>query len=103
MDQPWMLVLKSSKGTKELEDRTAAALKTFNSRFLAVTGGQPFREQPVVAPILEALESPGRWLQLVRALCAAPVVLADVTDFEPGLMLALGVRAVVRRAITLTS
>jgi len=102
-DQRWMLVLKSSKGSKELEDKTTAALKTFNSRFLPVTGGQPFREEPVVAPIVDALASPGRWLQLVRSLCAAPVVLADVTDFEPGVMLALGVRAVVRRAITLTS
>ena len=102
-DQRWMLVVKSTTGAKELEDRTTAALKTFNSRFLAVTGGPPFREQPVVAPILDAIESPGRWLELVRAMCVAPVLLADVTDFEPGVMLALGVRAVVRRAVTLTS
>lgn len=102
-EQRWMLVLKSAQSSNELEDRANAALKTFNSRYLAVTGGQPFREDPIVAPIVDALESPGRWLHLVKALCAAPVLLADVTQFQPGVMVALGVRAVVRRAVTLTS
>ena len=53
--------------------------------------------------IADALETPGRWLKLVEALCVAPLMVADVTGFEPGIMLALGVRAVVRRGVTVAS
>jgi hypothetical protein len=102
-DQRWMLVLKSAQATGELENRARAALKTFNAKYLPVTGGLAFQEEPVVVPIEEALKSPGRWLQLVKAMCTAPVMLADVTQFQAGVMVALGVRAVVRRALTLTS
>lgn len=102
-DQRWMLVLRSARATGELESRAKAALKTFNAKYLPVTGGQAFQEEPVVAPIEEALKSPGRWLQLVKAMCTAPVMLTDVTQFQAGVMLALGVRAVVRRAVTLTT
>jgi len=102
-DQRWMLVLKSTQGADELENRAKAALKTFNANYLPVTGGEAFQQEPVIARIEDALISPGRWLQLAKALCAAPVMIADVTQFEPGVMIALGVRAVVRRAVTLTS
>jgi hypothetical protein len=102
-NQRWLLLLKSAKATGDLESRAKAALRTFNAGFLAVTGGSPFQEEPVVAPIEEALLTPGRWLQLVKAMCAAPVMLTDVTDFQPGVMLALGVRSVVRRSVTLAS
>jgi hypothetical protein len=102
-DQRWMLVLKSPQGTNEPENRAKAAVKTFNAKYLPVTGGAAFQEELVVARIEDALVSPGRWLQLVKALCAASVMVADVTQFQPGVMMALGVRAVVRRAVTLTS
>jgi hypothetical protein len=102
-DERWMLVLKSAQATRELESRAKAALKTFNARYLPITGGHAFHEEPVVASIEEALQSTGRWLQLVKAMCLAPVMLTDVTQFQAGVMIALGVRAVVRRAVTLTS
>jgi len=53
--------------------------------------------------IADALESPGKWLRFVSALCTAPIAIFDATGFEAGVMLALGVRAVVRRGVTLTS
>jgi hypothetical protein len=53
--------------------------------------------------VTDALDTPERWLKLVEALCRAPLMIADVTGFEAGVMLALGVRAVVRRGITIAS
>ena len=40
---------------------------------------------------------------ICHTLCLAPIAIFDATDFEPAVMLALGVRAVVRRGVTLTS
>jgi hypothetical protein len=37
----------------------------------------------------------------VRALCAADIVIADVTRYDPSLLLLLGIRAAVRRSVTI--
>ena len=42
-------------------------------------------------------------LDAVRALCHARVVIFDATDFEPAIMLLAGIRAVVRRGVTILS
>lgn len=62
-----------------------------------------FELQSVKVGIADAMRSPAHWLCLVRALCLAPIAVFDATDFEPAVMLALGVRAVVRRGVTITS
>jgi hypothetical protein len=102
-DRWWALIVLSENATNALEQRVKAALNTFNDKYVPVTGGRPFQPEPVVARITDALDSPERWLQLVQAMCLAPVMVADVTKFQPGVMLTLGVRAVVRRGITITS
>jgi hypothetical protein len=38
---------------------------------------------------------------LVRALCGADIVLADLTGYDPTILMLLGIRAVVRRSITI--
>lgn len=38
---------------------------------------------------------------VIRALCAADIVVADVTGYDPSLLLLLGIRAAVRRSITI--
>jgi hypothetical protein len=55
-----------------------------------------------VKHITEVLETPESWLEFVQQVCAAPVMIVDVTEFEPAVMLALGIRAVVRRGVTIT-
>jgi hypothetical protein len=111
-DRPWALVLKADdagddlqrRGGEELERRVVLALRDFNDpKSRKAMDEAEIQPKPVVANIREAISSPGKWLQLVKALCEAPVMIADVTGFQPGVMIALGVRAVVRRAITITS
>jgi hypothetical protein len=77
----------------------AIKLKTAEIQLLSAI---PLQAKPVVVSINDALSDPGRFLQFVRAICAAPIMVFDATGYEPGVMLFLGIRAVVRRGITLT-
>ena len=51
----------------------------------------------------KAIESTDALLAAVRQLCRARVVVFDGTDFEPEVMLLLGIRAAVRRGVTILS
>lgn len=53
--------------------------------------------------VLEAFASPASLDLAVRLLVEADLALFDVTGFEPGVMLLLGVRAATRRGVTITS
>ncbi len=50
-----------------------------------------------------AIQSEAALLDAVRALCHARAVVFDATDFEPAIMLLSGIRAVVRRGVTILS
>ena len=102
----WVLVLEceAQRGRAGLAEWVDGALSSDKTRKALEAGiGGPLRPKALRVPIEEALATPGRWLQFVRALCAAPIAVVDATGFEPAVMLALGVRAVVRRGVTLTS
>lgn len=49
----------------------------------------------------DAVADPAATRGAVRALCAADIVIADVTGYDPSLLLLLGIRAAVRRSVTL--
>jgi tetratricopeptide (TPR) repeat protein len=51
----------------------------------------------------DAVKSEEALLDTVRALCHAQVAVFDATDFEPAIMLLAGIRAVVRRGVTILS
>ena len=99
---PWVLVVLSEASDTELGDWVDGTLQNDGADIALAMGRAP---QPagVRISINDALQSPGHWLQLVKLLCAAPLAVFDATDFEPAVMLALGVRAVVRRGVTITS
>jgi hypothetical protein len=110
--KPWLelpssrpvLVLLSEGRRSDLSRRVKAAIERFNNDRLALeTGGGPLAPEPVKVAITEALQKPEHWFQFIKALCTAPVMIADVTGFEPAVMLSLGIRAVVRRGVTIAS
>lgn len=101
-DHLWVVVLQSEGAKLTLAKTVATSLKR-NQDEIERQAGKPLDEKLRVVSIREALESPRRWLQTVEALCKAPVLIADATDFEAGIMLCLGIRAVVRRGVTLTA
>jgi Trypsin len=103
-DDLWYLVVRAentSKNTKGLIDST---LKTFEGQRLGLSPLEftNVTLAEVAIDINEELRSPGRWLRFVELLTLAPVAVVDVTKFEPAVMLALGVRAVCRRGVTIT-
>jgi hypothetical protein len=98
----WVLVIQSEAGDTELGRWVDGTLQKDREAILEVVD-PTFELQSVKVRIAEAIESPARWLSLVKALCLAPIAIFDATDFEPAVMLALGVRAVVRRGVTITS
>jgi hypothetical protein len=57
----------------------------------------------LVVTATDVLASEARLLEMTRALCVVPIVVFDVTNFEPGVMLLLGIRSIVRRGITICS
>ena len=102
-ERVWVLVvLSEAKKGKGLADWVDQALfSDYTAIDLAV--GTGLREKCIRLQITDALESPGRWLRFLKVLCKAPIAVFDATGFEPAVMLALGIRAVVRRGVTLTS
>ena len=103
---PWLLVLLSEIGTEDIVSTIKGSLERHEEEIAGdVDVGQFLKDRGriVAVRVTEALSTPERWLRLVEALCAAPLMIVDVTNFEPGVMMALGVRAVVRRGITIAS
>ncbi|CAM5781090.1 S1 family peptidase [Rhizobacter fulvus] len=101
----WVLVVHADvkKAQTSLAGRVDNALTTDASALESVLGS-PLHPKALRVHIGDAIASPGRWLHFVKALCAAPIAVFDATDFDqPAIMLAMGVRAVVRRGVTLTS
>jgi hypothetical protein len=101
-EKAWVLVVLREAGHTQLDEWVKGTLKRDHEAIEAVVGGSLSLET-VPVKITEAIQSPGRWLQFTRALCAAPIAVFDATGFEPAMMIALGVRAVVRRGVTITS
>jgi hypothetical protein len=56
---------------------------------------------PVPGDDDESWSEPERLLQFLRPVCAAPIMIVDVSGFQPAVMLILGIRAVVRRGVTI--
>jgi hypothetical protein len=51
----------------------------------------------------DCFSGPDRYAATVRQLCVTDVVVFDLTSYEPGIMLLLGVRSAVRRGVTIGS
>jgi hypothetical protein len=72
-----------------------------------VIGGHPStfdraHKDPVHIDVLKAIASVANWAATVKTLAQADYVVADVTGFQPAIMLLLGVRSVLRRGVTVS-
>jgi hypothetical protein len=100
---PWLLVLLSETAAEDLVSTVKGSLERYDEEITKEVGQSLHLDRVVAVRVTDALDTPGRWLKFVEALCLAPLMIADVTGFEPGVMLALGVRGVVRRGVTIAS
>jgi hypothetical protein len=98
-EKPWCLVLTAEQTDGSLPSEVAGVLSGFRDE---EANFQRLQEEPVVLPVLEAIRSVENWVIAVEALAKADYVVADVTGFEPAVMLLLGVRSVLRRGVTVS-
>jgi hypothetical protein len=105
---PRYLVLESSQARQGLPlsslVQSAIRGKTFR-RDMEAALLHPPAEDPTVEAIgvNEALASQSAFNRTVRALCLAEIAIIDVTDYEPGAMLLLGIRTIARRGVTIVT
>jgi hypothetical protein len=97
--KPWCLVLTSESSAPELIGQVGDVLAGFRDEEPRV--GELHRE-PIELPVLEAISSIENWAATVDALARADYLIADVTSFEPAVMLLLGIRSVLRRGVSVS-
>jgi hypothetical protein len=97
--KPCCLVLTRESAPSELVEQTADVLAGFRSEDPQF---QEIDAEPIEIPVLKAVESVENWAATVDALAKADYLIADVTSFEPAVMLLLGIRSVVRRGVTIS-
>jgi hypothetical protein len=98
-DRPWCLVLTSEGQASDLVAQVAGVLAGFRDEDPQFA---ELQENPIRVSLLEALASVESWAAAVAALAQADCLIADVTSFEPAMMLLLGVRSVLRRGVTIS-
>jgi hypothetical protein len=91
---PWCLVLTPENSASDLVGQAGDVLKDPRLRGL--------HRDPIEIPVLEAVRSVENWAATLDALARADYVIADVTAFEPAVMMLLGIRSVLRRGVTVS-
>jgi hypothetical protein len=97
--QPWCLVLTSESSPSDLVGQVGDVLAGFRDE--EPRGGQLDKE-PIELPVLEAVRSVENWAATIHALARADYLVADVTSFQPAVMLLLGIRSVLRRGVSVS-
>lgn len=103
----WCVVLSSADAARADGAVAGAmlALGHYGSARLSkafAAAGRPVELEKAVAPIAAAVfASPASFAAAGAKVCAADIAIFDVTDYEPAAMVLLGVRAAVRRGVSL--
>ncbi len=97
-DGPWCAVLTAEHSDPRLIGHVQGVLTGFRKHDRL----RDLYERPIEIPVIAALSSTANWVSTVRALARAEFLVADVTQFEPAMMLLLGVRSVLRRGVTVS-
>jgi hypothetical protein len=98
-DGSFCAVLTSENSRSDLLGQTEGVLAGFRTEDVRF---QRIRDKPFTIPVAGAVRSPENWAATVDVLARADYLIADVTGFEPAVMLLLGVRSVLRRGVTIS-
>lgn len=96
------LLVEAECENKDFGFEASAALIEHQAE-LAITSGLQFDPEAQIRTIsvTDAVDGEAKLLETVKALCRADLAVFDVTGFQPGVMLLLGIRSVVRRGVTI--
>lgn len=93
--RPWCLVLQPPNARVNWAVYARLALEE------AAKDIRDLNVHPLILSSKDAFLGPAAIRYAVRALCAANIVIADVTGYDSALLLLLGIRAAVRRSVTI--
>ena len=93
------LVLSSEGSDSGLVEQAGFVLTRYREEEIQFQG---LHQVPISIRALEAVRSPENWAATVKALARAKYLIADVTSFQPIVMLLLGIRSVLRRGVTIS-
>ncbi len=96
----WYLVLLAEKSSPLTEKYIVNGLDLLERRLQNADAEEAIKYSHLVLRVSDEIHSVESWLHLVQLVSSAPVLVIDVTDFEPATMIVLGVRAVSRRGLT---
>jgi hypothetical protein len=91
--KPWCLVLTPERSTSDLVGHAGDVLA---GRF------PDLHPEPIEVAVLDAIKSVDNWVATVEALARSDYLIADVTSYEPAVMLLLGIRSVLRRGVNVS-
>jgi hypothetical protein len=98
----WCAVQRESAGPDRFKGATSIFANSRRSRIQTTPGlGYSLAESPRYIIATEAVASPAAFYHAVRIVCRSEIAYFDVTDYQPAVMLLLGLRSVVRRAVTI--
>jgi len=84
--------------------RTSVSSVAFRHHMRIVLGAEPSPDANIESlSVNTALSSQRNFNEAIRALCCADIAVMDVTGYEPGVMLLMGIRSVVRRGVTIVT
>lgn len=103
--QCYVVLSEANRERKEEESLVSiveSALQYYSQDIEKLTM-QGIEEKPYAINIGQIISSKEEYKHAIKALCYAEIAIFDVTNFEPAIMLMLGIRSVVRRGITIVS
>ena len=86
-----------------LESVVRRTLIDYQDQILTTSGMSQLEADPYVIHASNVLSSAAAYEDVVKALCRSDIAVFDVTNYEPVVMLLLGIRSVARRGVTVAS
>jgi hypothetical protein len=96
---PWCYVVVAEATTKEQENALKERV-TNGLLFVTKSNDRKMHPKPLLQKVSEAI-SEDFFESTVTLLCAADVVVFDISDYEPAVMLLMGIRSVLRRGVNI--
>lgn len=98
-----LVILSENERTTASELRKMASLAIGSVNAEWKNTSQRLIGKPRTVFATEAVETPESLAEVVKELCLAEIAIFDVTNYEPAIMLLIGIRAVVRRGVSILS
>jgi Caspase domain len=104
--KPWCAVVSEADASAAIAGNFRDTLAGFIDRYrgrLERENGWRLRNEPTIVAAADTFRNPRAFQEAVSAVCAADLAFFDLTGLEPAVLVLLGIRAVIRRGVTICS